>query len=291
MAAIERESSLSQVTADSRSQWNGLQMESSKTAIAANGSGHPALVPCGLGCDRLGRTTEIIRNGYGNGGSKAIRKGRSRDPTRDVPIFLPPLCTSHSPIPKRKMAMNTRKKNANTHPGHVVLGTQRKRRTRDEIEEDEACSQAKAIALKEGAAAKHRAVMGRISELEETAEQEDHMVQRFRIRPDQAQGITQGHLKIPVQSPTSDGGTADEIEEDEGEEEGDTQSDGSMRPDSTIANESSQSRLRSDGIDNEDPPMGMISNLDDRSERGWGYCQSVGSVCLRYMGFIWVLIY
>jgi hypothetical protein len=70
MAAIERELSLSQVTANSQCQSNGLQMESSKTAIAANGSGHPVLVPCGLGCDRLGRTIKIIGMGMLMGGQR-----------------------------------------------------------------------------------------------------------------------------------------------------------------------------------------------------------------------------
>ncbi len=158
--------------------------------------------------------------------------------------------------------MSTRKKNAQTHPGRIILDAQRKRRTRNDIEEDEACSQAKAIALEDNAAAKNCAVMERITELEETAKQEDRMVQRFCIRPDQAQGIMQERHTIPVLRPTSEEGTADNMEEDEDKEEGDTQSGGSIPPESTIANGSSQSQLRSNGINNEG-----ISDASDGSGR------------------------
>jgi hypothetical protein len=156
------------------------------------------------------------------------------------------------------MAMVTRKKNAGTHPGQIVLDSQRKRRTKEQIVEDEACAQAEAAARKQDIAVKHRAVMERIADLEGSVEQEERMVQKYRNRPDLRQGIMR---------PLHEGGSMDEMGEDEDEDNGYTYSGGPVPSDSTVANESVVSRDHDDDDNLEEVPGSLLSDLDNGIER------------------------
>jgi hypothetical protein len=82
------------------------------------------------------------------------------------------------------MAVSTRKANSTTHPGEVLLRNKQPRRNRQQIEADEAHAAAVGRAAKEEAAANHRAILGRIAELEDSMEQADAASRRHAIRPD-----------------------------------------------------------------------------------------------------------
>jgi len=157
--------------------------------------------------------------------------------------------------------MATRTKNAHTHPGRVVLDAQQKRRTRNQIEEDEASARSTAIALQEDAAAKKQAVMARIADLEESVEQEERMVQKYRNRPDLRQGIMKKSKAVLGQRPPRQRASIDEMGEDEDEDEDYTYTGDAMPSDSTVANEAPG---RSDDDDDIDEEV-----LDDGMEREW----------------------
>jgi len=78
------------------------------------------------------------------------------------------------------MAVLTRKTNSTTHPGDILLRNKQPRRTREQIEEGET----RTAEVREEAAAKHRAVLGRIAQLEDSMEEEDEALRMHSIRPD-----------------------------------------------------------------------------------------------------------
>ena len=82
------------------------------------------------------------------------------------------------------MPVTTRKSNADAHPGHIVLETQKTKRTRQQIEEEEALARSEARAKKVQAAAKHRAVMQRIAQLEDDVSCAQKATRRHALRPD-----------------------------------------------------------------------------------------------------------
>jgi hypothetical protein len=82
------------------------------------------------------------------------------------------------------MPISTRKKNANTHPGRIVLDSQQSRRSKRQIEEDEACAQSAVIAAMDKKAEDHRAITARIAQLEDGIEREESAVRQYSRRPD-----------------------------------------------------------------------------------------------------------
>ncbi len=82
------------------------------------------------------------------------------------------------------MPVETRKRNADTHPGHVILKAQRVKRTRKQIEEDDAIARAEARASKMVMAAKQRATVERIAQLEDEALQAEKQARTWALRPD-----------------------------------------------------------------------------------------------------------
>jgi hypothetical protein len=82
------------------------------------------------------------------------------------------------------MAVGTRKTNANTHPGLVILEGKRQRRTRKQIEEDEAHKTAEATTARLDAEALHNATVARITQLENSMEQDEELVREHANRPD-----------------------------------------------------------------------------------------------------------
>jgi hypothetical protein len=82
------------------------------------------------------------------------------------------------------MAVSTRKTNSTTHPGEVLLRNKQPRRSRQQIEADEAHAAAVSRTTREAAEANHRAILGRIAELEDTMELADAALHRRANRPD-----------------------------------------------------------------------------------------------------------
>ena len=82
------------------------------------------------------------------------------------------------------MAVHTRKANATTRPGDILLRNKQPRRTRQQIEADDARATAAAKATREQAAANHSAVLDRIAELEDSVAEEDAALRMQSNRPD-----------------------------------------------------------------------------------------------------------
>jgi hypothetical protein len=82
------------------------------------------------------------------------------------------------------MPVVTRESNANAHPGHVVQRVQRKKRTKQEIADDNAKAKAKAIAAKEEAERKQQAIISTIAGLRASVEREEEAIQACAHRPD-----------------------------------------------------------------------------------------------------------
>ena len=82
------------------------------------------------------------------------------------------------------MPVVTRETNANAHPGHIVQRVQWKKRTKQEIADDNAKAKAKAIAAKQEAASKHQAVISTIARLRASVEREEEAIQAHAHRPD-----------------------------------------------------------------------------------------------------------
>ena len=82
------------------------------------------------------------------------------------------------------MAVHTRKANATTRPGDILLRNKQPRRTRQQIEADDARATAAAKATREQAAANHSAVLDRIAELEDSVAEEDAALCMQSNRPD-----------------------------------------------------------------------------------------------------------
>jgi hypothetical protein len=88
------------------------------------------------------------------------------------------------------MPITTRKKNAHTHPGRVVLELQKKCRTAQQVAEEKKLKKAEAAAAVENAVATQRAVVRHVAELEDMAERDARMAQRYSTRPDLRHGKT-----------------------------------------------------------------------------------------------------
>ncbi|KAH9953068.1 hypothetical protein BGW80DRAFT_1520010 [Lactifluus volemus] len=90
----------------------------------------------------------------------------------------------HTPTLSKIMPIVTRKKNAQTHPGRVVLELQKKCRTTQQVAEDKMLEKAEAAAAAENAAATHHANVRRVAELEDIVERDSRVKQRHSARPD-----------------------------------------------------------------------------------------------------------
>ncbi len=82
------------------------------------------------------------------------------------------------------MPVGTRASNAEAHPGRIVLETQQVRRTRKQVDEDEARRKAVAIATRKEAEARHQASIEKIALTEDSIEQDEEEIQRHSSRPD-----------------------------------------------------------------------------------------------------------
>lgn len=87
--------------------------------------------------------------------------------------------------------VTTRKTNANAHPGRVVLENQQSRRGKQQIEDDNAIAEEVAHVREEEAAAKYRAMVERIAQLEDAIAEKDPRAhaQRPDLRPRSPQAI------------------------------------------------------------------------------------------------------
>jgi hypothetical protein len=96
------------------------------------------------------------------------------------------------------MAVHTREKNSTIHPGKVLLTNRQPRRTRQQIDADEARAAAAARATTEEAAANHSAILGRIAQLEDSMEQEDAALRMHSTRLDMLEPmyVTEFHQQI-----------------------------------------------------------------------------------------------
>ncbi|KAH9974166.1 hypothetical protein BGW80DRAFT_1249862 [Lactifluus volemus] len=82
------------------------------------------------------------------------------------------------------MPITTRKQNAETHPGRVVLDTQKKRRTPQQILDDRMRAEAAAAEAAERAEATLEEIVGRINELEDEIQRDSQLTQKHATRPD-----------------------------------------------------------------------------------------------------------
>jgi hypothetical protein len=82
------------------------------------------------------------------------------------------------------MPITTRKKNAEAHPGKIILDTQQKRRTPQQAAKDRMLAEAEAAASIEKANATLEAIVSRIDELEDEFQQESQLAQKHAARPD-----------------------------------------------------------------------------------------------------------
>jgi hypothetical protein len=73
------------------------------------------------------------------------------------------------------MPIVTRKKNAHTHPGNIVLESQHKRRTAQEVAEHKILENAEVAAAAEKVAATQNAIGRRVAELENMAERDSRV--------------------------------------------------------------------------------------------------------------------
>lgn len=80
--------------------------------------------------------------------------------------------------------VTTRKTNADAHPGRVVLDSQQTRRTKEQIKNDNTRVKATAQAKKEKAAEEYRAVVERISQLEDAVALAEKDSRTHAHRPD-----------------------------------------------------------------------------------------------------------
>jgi hypothetical protein len=82
------------------------------------------------------------------------------------------------------MPIVTQKKNAQTHPGCVVLELQKKCCTTQQVVEDKMLEKAEAAAAAENAAATHYANVRHVAELKDIVERDSRVKQRHSARPD-----------------------------------------------------------------------------------------------------------
>ena len=78
------------------------------------------------------------------------------------------------------MTVTTRRSNAKSHPGQVVLDNQQKRRTKKQVQE----AKARARAAKDQEEARRRELPGRIAQLEDEIETEEQARHEHSMRPD-----------------------------------------------------------------------------------------------------------
>jgi hypothetical protein len=82
------------------------------------------------------------------------------------------------------MPITTRKQNAEMHPGRIVLDTQKKRRTPQQVLDDRMRAEAAAAEAAERAEATLEDIVGRINELEDKIQRDSQLTQKHATRPD-----------------------------------------------------------------------------------------------------------
>jgi len=82
------------------------------------------------------------------------------------------------------MAVGTRKSNAVTHPGRIVLESQQTRRTKKQIEADEASAELEASVAQQAADTQHCASIAHIADVEDSVMEEEESVRTYTNRPD-----------------------------------------------------------------------------------------------------------
>jgi hypothetical protein len=82
------------------------------------------------------------------------------------------------------MIVGTRKSNATKRPGKLLADSKQQRRTRTQIEEDEARTKSEAVAAKEVANAKHRAIITHVADIEDSIERDEEAIRAYKNRPD-----------------------------------------------------------------------------------------------------------
>lgn len=80
--------------------------------------------------------------------------------------------------------VDTRRSNADAHPGLVLVNDRKKRRTKKQIKDDEARAKADAIANRAAIKAREREILARIVASEDTVQREDDALQAYATRPD-----------------------------------------------------------------------------------------------------------
>jgi hypothetical protein len=80
--------------------------------------------------------------------------------------------------------VDTRKANANAHPGLVVVAGQQQRRSKQQILADKASAQADSISTREAILARERELLARIASIEDNIQQEDDALKVHVSRPD-----------------------------------------------------------------------------------------------------------
>ena len=100
------------------------------------------------------------------------------------------------------MPVSTRKANASVHPGQILLNSQQTRRTKQQVEDDNAMAKAAAHASQERAAEKHHTVVECIAQLEDEVALVEKDMQTYANRPDLQNRFTKsvsgrhGHLEL-----------------------------------------------------------------------------------------------
>jgi len=82
------------------------------------------------------------------------------------------------------MVVGTRKTNATTRPGLIVLEGKQQRRTKEQIREDNALKKAENTTARMEAEASHHAMVSRIAQLENSIAQGEELVRGHAKRPD-----------------------------------------------------------------------------------------------------------
>ena len=80
--------------------------------------------------------------------------------------------------------VGTRKSNADAHPGLAVASNQKKRRTKEQIQADDARKKADAITNREAILTREREILARIGATEDSIQQADDLLQAHANRPD-----------------------------------------------------------------------------------------------------------
>jgi hypothetical protein len=81
------------------------------------------------------------------------------------------------------MVVGTRKSNATKHPSDLLKITSQLRRTRAQIEEDDARVEAAAISAKEDTIANHRAIVDHVVDIEESTGRDEEVIRAYANRP------------------------------------------------------------------------------------------------------------